>query len=258
MVAEISAEMLLEYLYPGMENQWKVTNCGGFYRNYQPDVKSLDPASGEISLSRNGYLHLLPPTFISPRDEIVSGKNRKEQYERLKKRKQILSEAFKPLDIFAFRERLEIEKKTSELLEMKLNFILKTFFGVDYQAIESPLVRKAAVILPYISLYRGNMRLIKDMIASILDCPVQVDLSHRYSERESFLAWMPEVRFIVCIPGLDPRTYREKTAELAPFTEFLREWFMPYDVHTEILVREGRDRSQTDGGTMLDYNGKLL
>lgn len=258
MVTEVSAEMLLEYLYPGLENQWRVNDCGGFYRNYQPDIKSLDPGSGEISLSRNGFLHLLPPTFISPRDEIVSEKNRRVTSEKLKERRQILSEVFKPLDTFAFRKRLEIEKKTSELLEMKLDFILKTFFGVDYQTVESPLVRKAAVILPYVALYRGNLHMIKDMIASILDCRVKMDLSHRYSERESFLAWMPEVRFIAFIPGLDPQTYREKMAELAPFTEFVREWFMPYDVHTEILVREGRDRSQTAGGTMLDYNGKLL
>lgn len=258
MVAEISAEMLLEYLYPGMEDQWKVNNCGGFFRNYQSDIKSLDPKNGEISLSRNGYLHFLPSTFISPRDEIISKKNRKEQSEKLKERQQILSEAFKPLDTFAFRKRLEIERNTSELLEIKQNFILKTFFGIDYQTIESPLVRKAAVVLPYIGIYRGNLRMVKDMIASILDCTVRVDLSHRYSERESFLAWMPEVRFIAYIPGLDPQTYAEKTAELVPFTEFVREWFMPYDVHTEILIREGRDRTQATEGTMLDYNGKLL
>lgn len=258
MVDEISAEMLLEYLYPGMENQWIVGNCGGFFRNYQPDIKLLDPKSGEINLSRNGYLHLLPSTFISPRDEIVSRKNRKEQSEKLMLRRQILSEAFKPLDTFAFRKRLEIEKNTSALLEIKLNFILKTIFGIDYQAIESPLVRKAAVILPFVSLYRGNLRMIKDMISSILDCPVHVDMSHRYSERESFLAWMPEVRFVAYIPGLDSVAYREKTAEIAPFTEFLREWFMPYDVYTEILVREGLDRSHATDGTMLDYNGKLL
>ncbi len=149
MVAEISAEMLLEYLYPGMEDQWKVNNCGGFYRNYQSDIKSLDSKNGEISLSRNGYLHFLPSTFISPRDEIISKKNRKEQSEKLKERQQILSEAFKPLDTFAFRKRLEIERNTSEgcsCTSVYRNISRQPAYGQGYDSFHSGLHRTGGFV----------------------------------------------------------------------------------------------------------------
>lgn len=256
LTSEISAEMLLEYLYPGMEKEWRVNAAGSFYRNYQPDVKDLDSRTGEITLARNGFVQLLPSTFISPRNELLS-RGAKQQAEVVKERKQRLQEAFKPFDTFSFRKRLDIERQTSALLEQKLSFILRTFFGVDMDALESPLVRKAAALLPYVRTYRGDLRIIRDMISSITGYEVVQDLSHRYSERESFIAWLPEVRFEILVPGLTPLQYAEKVAEIGPFADFIREWFMPYDVYTDIVIRDPDRGKRLGEGAMLDYNGKL-
>ena len=40
-IRQVSAEMLLNYLFPEMEGQWLADNKGSFYRNYSRDILAL-------------------------------------------------------------------------------------------------------------------------------------------------------------------------------------------------------------------------
>lgn len=59
-IQEISAEMWLNLLYPEEAEKWIVKDKGTFYRNYTPDILSLDENTHEVSLSRDGFTKLLP------------------------------------------------------------------------------------------------------------------------------------------------------------------------------------------------------
>ena len=117
-IPQISAEMYLERLYPELSKQWIMRARGTFFRNYTHDIIYVNPEKAQVVLSRNGYLKLLPQGLITP--EIGSGRKKKETPRERKRRVELLNEAFVPFDTFTFKRRLDIERKTSELLEDKL------------------------------------------------------------------------------------------------------------------------------------------
>lgn len=256
MLGEINAEMMLEYMYPGMDRRWVVKSKGRFYENYCGDAISLDTTSGEVELARDGFLKLLPNVLISDANEL-KGPDFEEKYKQVQNRKALLEDAFSPFDTFVFRQRLAIERNVSELLEEKIGFVLRTFFSLDIDKVTDPLVREAAVMLPFVIRLRGSLPLVRDLIASLTGNEVTIDLSHRHSLTESYLAWMPKVIFVVHVGGLDPEGYRSECDRLSALSEFITEWLMPYDVITEIIVRDVEPKDILSGSTMLDYNSKL-
>ncbi|MCQ2143955.1 MAG: hypothetical protein MJY56_07805 [Bacteroidales bacterium] len=256
MLGEVNAEMILEYMYPGMENRWDVRCKGTFYRNYCGDTMSYDTATGEVDLARDGFLKLLPDVLISEANEL-KGRDFVGKYKAVQRRKALLEDAFAPFDAFAFRQRLEVERNASELLETKIGYILKTFFSMDVASVTDPLVKEAAMLLPFVIRLRGDLPFVRDMISSLTGYEVTVDLSHRHSLTESYLAWMPKVIFTVRIPGLDPEKYIKETERLRPLAGFITEWLMPYDVVTELNVRAPGSTNVLSDEAMLDYNCKL-
>lgn len=256
MLGEINAEMLLEYMYPGMENLWAVRCKGTFYKNYSGDAMSFDNSTGEVELARDGFLKLLPNVLISNADEL-KGHDFEDKYRKVQHRRSVLEDAFAPFDTFAFRQRLAVERNVSELLDSKIAFVLKTFFSIDLESVSDSLVREAATLLPFVVRLRGSLPFVRDLLSSLTGRKVTVDLSHRHSLTESYLAWMPKVIFTVHIPGLDPEGYGEACGRIAPLSEFIREWLMPYDVITEINVRDAGLKDVLSESSMLDYNCKL-
>ena len=104
-IPEISAEMLLNFLYPELEEKWIAHHDGAFYRNYSRDVLSVEPEEEQVSLSRDGLLRLLPQGLLSPEGELRTG-DPDERHDEIQQRLKVLSEAFLPFDSFAFRRRL--------------------------------------------------------------------------------------------------------------------------------------------------------
>ena len=96
-ITEIKAEVLLNHLYPELADQWIVKNKGTFYRNYSEDAMRIDEESGTVSLSRDGFLRLLPQGLITTDDEL-KGKDFHAKYEELKLRRSQLEELFRPFD----------------------------------------------------------------------------------------------------------------------------------------------------------------
>ena len=124
-IPDIGAEMLLNYLYPELEERWTARLEGTFYRNYSPDILSLDPETAEVSLSRDGMLKLLPQGLLSQEGDLRKG-GKKSSHKDLEYRLKVLSEAFLPFDSFSFRRRMRAERSVSELVGGKLEYLLKT------------------------------------------------------------------------------------------------------------------------------------
>lgn len=256
MLNSARAEFLIEYLYPGMEKHWVVRNAGTFFAKYRDDLMSLDMASGEIRLSRDGILKYLPTSFISSKEEL-SGTEFDKNYQRMKFRRSVLEEALVPIDTFALRPSLELERRMSQLLDTRLDYVLHSIFDINLSEIESPLVRKAAASLPFVRRWRGNIPFVAKLLSSLTGYTVNVDRSHRHSEAESFNAWMPKVIFEVVIPGLDSESYKEKRAELLALWDFLSYWMLPYDAVSEIAISDETVKDTFGDDIMLDYNCKL-
>ena len=120
-ISQISAEMLLNYLFPELREKWTARYAGTFYRNYNNDHLSVYEDTAEVVLARDGFLKLLPEALLSDENEL-RGDNFAEKYHKLERRKKLFSEAFLPFDTFAFKQKLRIEQQTSELLQAKLTY----------------------------------------------------------------------------------------------------------------------------------------
>ena len=254
-IPEMGAEMLLNLLYPELADRWVAHHDGTFYRNYNRDVLDMDAGQPSVRLSRDSMLALLPQGVISREDELLSG-DVNEKHKHLEQEKKILSEAFLPIDSLAFRRSLQIERQVSELLDDKLSYLLKTYFGFDLAAETNPYVRELAPLLPYIRHRRGDFGLVKNLLRSLFRCPV-TQLERRYSELDSTLCWIPLLRYELLIPGLSAQAYMALSGELQPLTDFLAEWFVPAEVRLEIAVKQHGEPRQLDSQWTLDYNTEL-
>ena len=53
-IAEIKAEVLLNYLYPEMSSMWTARMEGTFYRNYNHDALTINVDEHDVTLARDG------------------------------------------------------------------------------------------------------------------------------------------------------------------------------------------------------------
>ena len=136
-IPDISAEMLLNYLYPEAGTRWIAQNEGTFYRNYSSDVLSVDDEKMEVQTSRDSFISLLPQGLLTLSTDL-KGEGAAERFKQMERRLRLLHEAFKPIDTFRFRDSLYLESQADSLLQNKLPYILKTYFGVDLAEIENP------------------------------------------------------------------------------------------------------------------------
>ena len=252
-LSQISAEMLVNYLYPELADRWTVQAEGTFYRNYNRDILSWDAEAAEIQLSRDSFVQLLPQGLLF-RTEDVKGKNRKVNTEQLKSRKRLLLDLFQPFDTFDFRNRLSLERQVSSLLETRLENILSLYFGIDLAAEQNPYIRETAMLLPFVSHLRGDVYFLRDLLTSLFQCEVQLTIG-RYSQTDNTRCWLPMVRFEMIMPDLTTEGYNSLMDEVRPFCDFVREWLMP--VETKCLIEVKWKDAGLDAAPVLDYNTRL-
>ena len=251
-ISQISAEMLLGYLFPELREKWVARYAGTFYRNYNNDHLSVYEDAAEVVLARDGFLKLLPESLLSDENELRGG-NFSEKYQRLEQRKRLFREAFLPFDTFAFRQKLRIEQQTSELLQAKIAWLLKTCFNYDIAAETNPYVREMAVLLPYVSHLRADFNSIEKLLGTLVGCKTRL-LTSRYSHVDSTRYWIPEVEFQLLIPNLTAEEYRRLRDDIAPLQEFIAEWFVPAEVRCEISIKHHGQPQVMGKGLVLDYN----
>ena len=239
-IPEISAELLLTYLYPELTGQWMAHHAGTFYRNYNSDVMALYPEEPTVVLSRDGFLKLLPAGLFSGED---------------KQRMKLLRDAFLPPDAYWFNTRLQLELQVSQTLLSKLNYILEEFFGVNLAAQTNPYIRQIAVMLPFVRSKRGDMAFIRDILSSLLHCPVEMQTG-RYSDTDTTVVWLPKMRYRLMIPSLTSEQYRQLMQDLQPLFDFIREWLVPAEIRCEFAIKDARPHA-VGNTAVLDYNTQL-
>lgn len=254
-MSEISAEMLLNFLYPEEVDQWVVKDKGTFYRNYTPDVLSVDKKNHYVALSRDGFVKLLPQGLITIDNEL-KGDDFYDKYVALSKRKQLLQEIFKPIDSFTFRRRLYIESKVSQLLNDKATYLLKKFYNFDLQQEMNPYVKTLATLLPYISKLRANYGLVKDLLQILIGCDVEMHTG-RYSEKDDTRCWLPWLKYDLLIEDLTNPQYNLLCQDIMELELFVNEWFMPFDVKCSLRIKQHAYPCKVEENLTLDYNTEL-
>lgn len=253
-ISELKAEVLLNHLYPELAKRWIVKNKGTFYRNYSDDVMHLDKEQETVSLSRDGFLRLLPQGLITSDDEL-RGKDFRSKYEELKIRKSRLEELFQPFDTWKFKNSLREEKQLADLLETKLDTLLKTYFHVDRTTESNGYVREMMTLLPIVNRLRANFGRIGDVLSALLGYRVTTKLT-RYDWSERRQDAQPMVLYQVWIPDLKSEDYKTWNENLDALRTFICEWFIPFDTRCVIEIKN--DESATlDNRLTLDYNTRL-
>lgn len=254
-IAEISAELLLNLLYPEQKKQWIVKNKGTFYRNYSTDVLAIDEKTKEVKLSRDGFLKYLPQGLLTTDEELKKG-GLSNPHEALRKRLNTLKEAFVPIDTNIFRRRLDIEGEITELLNNQIDYLLKTYLGYDRSKETNPYIKVLSVILPYISKLRSNIRFVKNLLTTIVGCDVEMSTG-RYSETDNSRYWLAWIKYDLLIPNLSQEKYQELSLQMKELEAFISQWFMPFDTKCSIRIKHHQQPFQTDGNLILDYNTEL-
>lgn len=254
-ISQAGAEMLLNYFYPEMENRWTVDSKGSFYRNYNHDILALYMDEGRVDLARDGFLKLLPEGLLTGETN-VRGKDAAERLKEVERRMHLLREAFLPLDTFAFQRRLRVERQLSELLNDKMEYLLKEYFDFDLDAEENPYVRQLAVLLPFAKSWRGNLGMLRNLLSVIFDCEVKMK-QHIYSDSDSSKHRLPLVRYDLLIEGLEAAAYRELRTDVSKVADFFAEWFIPMDMVCQIFVKEYDQPQTLNSRLVLNYNSEV-
>lgn len=259
MISEISAELQLSQLYPGMNDKWIVRNKGSFFRNYSSDVMEIRLEEDTVFIARDGFLRLLPDEVLSEEDELKNPSKKtnletwekKEKREILKERLSLLNEAFVPLDSLAFRKQMKLQTAVSDILGNKLNDIIAHYYGFDIENESNQMVKKAAILLPYTVKTRGNLQFIKSLLQEITGHQVEIKRSD-YSEKDNTRYWLPMLTFNIIIDDLTSEEYIQEEEKIQPLGEFLREYFLPFEAICEFHVKSSNKNS-----SLLNYSTAL-
>ena len=253
-ISEIRAEVLLNHLYPDQTDNWIARDRGTFFRNYSSDIMQLEEKIAQVSLSRDGLLRLLPQGLVSAEDEL-KGNNFSAKYRALCQRKNYLEELFVPFDSWRLRDSIRAEEDLANLLENKLNILLKTYYGVDIEAEENPYVREIMKVLPLSSRIRGNYHKIGDILKEILNNRVSTHIScYNWSDKTSDT--QPMICYKVWVPNLNEESYKQLERNIEALENFLTQWFIPFDTRCVIELKTEKAAS-LNNKMLLNYNTKL-
>ncbi|MFR9650578.1 MAG: hypothetical protein SNG35_00945 [Rikenellaceae bacterium] len=251
--SNIRAEVLLNYLYPELGEEWIVENLGLFYRNYQEDLISLDEKSHQLSLARSSYLKLLPSGMIS--NERSNGSDA-EQRENERRSIRQLTEIFKPVDSFYFRRSIGNESFLAMMYEQRVEYLLKHIYRYDLKSERSKYVRDMAPLLLLRDRIKGDMGLIRDLLSMLLDLEVKMDIDSYHDNDWSEIV-IARVVYTITVEDLSKDRYRLTREELDPLCEFILEWFVPLDMVVVFKIHDTHLDSMIKGDGLLGYNLKL-
>ena len=141
-------------------------------------------------------------------------------------------------------------------MDQKLTFLLKSYFGFDINKESNALVKEAAILLPFVSRWRGDLGFVANLLGALMNCEVEMTKG-RYSHQDTTRNWLPVVRYKLLIPGLTAEEFKKIKVDLVPLGDFLKEWFVPFEVRCEIDVKEHSQPQNPDGRLTLNYNTEL-
>lgn len=225
----LKAEVVLDMLYPDAE-RFLARTRGNFYRNYSPDTLAADPSTGEVELSRDGLLKSLPESFVTPEQS-------SESYEERRYRLSVLADAILPIDSQFLNLYLQAQRRADSVMARKAEIILQRYFDFDVTTETNPHVRRMAYLLPFASVLRGKIGIVRKIFSILLGNDVTTQ-SYPYSTDDNTRGYIPKTLFVVWVPGLDTDGYRSMMQMALPLCRFAAEWFLPYDHIFDIEVRD--------------------
>ena len=252
---QTSAQMLLGLLYPELSDKWIVRMKGGFYRNYNEDAMEVDPDGKTVVLSRGSMLDLLPSGIFSYEGEIRAS-DAKARDEEIHKRIDTVREAFVPLDSVIFHNSVRADIAAREAMESGTAFLLKTYFGFDIEAEENPYIRRVAPMLLNVKALRGDISFIRLMLSILTGCRVLCRKGW-YSGVGTDRCRVPAVWFDIVREGLSAEEYAAEAGLIEELADFIREWFVPFDVHCEIALKDARSGNEAGERRLLNYNAHI-
>lgn len=247
MIDEISAEFLLNEMYPEIDGQWVARHKGTFYRNYNPDAMNIYKDENLVEITRDGFLHLLPPAFLSDDDEL-KGRDKAAKLAKTKQRMHLLEEAFLPVDTIRFRTNMQLEKTLKPILEDKQKYLLREFFDIDIDKEENEYIRQAATLLLYSNELRGDIDFVKNLMKQLTERDVVMTITD-YSKEDSSVCTIPMVTYEITIDDLDTEEYAKEHERLQALADFLFEHFVPFDLKTKFIIS-----GKSDKADILEYN----
>lgn len=246
---ELKAEMLLSLFYPDVSD-WNAEYGSFFSRNYSGDMRSCNPDTQTVTLSRNGLYDLLPEKLFFDEMELRFLESRdlsfklSEVYEEEKN----IKAYFEPFDSFFFSQSLRLNNNITHILDNKEKVMLKTLFDYDIDKEENPYVRMLAPLLIHVSDIRANLDLIVNILSEILACKVE----YRILSPDRVL-------FIVNKLNLESKEYAEFMNDLKPLFAFVQYWLMPMETECDYRVKDFVQRFilSDERPLVLDYNTQI-
>lgn len=245
----MKAELLLSTYFPDVK-EWDAQYGSFFSRNYSGDIRSCDPETESVSLSRNGIYDLLPEKLFFDEMELRSLTQRdlafklSEVYEEEKN----IKAYFEPFDSYFFNQSIRLNKIVNQVLDNKVKLMLKTVFDYDIDLEENRFVRMLAPLLIHVADIRSDLDLISKILSEILGCKVE----YRILSPDRVL-------FIVNKLQLDSQAYAAFMKELKPLFDFVQYWLMPMETDCDYRVKDFQQRfilSDTRA-LVLDYNTQI-
>ncbi|HBJ76899.1 MAG TPA: hypothetical protein DDY68_03580 [Porphyromonadaceae bacterium] len=252
---ELRAEVLLNYLYPEKTSQWIARYEGTFYRNYSNDILSCDEEKDRVSVSRDGFLKLLPQGLLTTDDGLRKG-DFEEKYKKEVEELKLLQDVFQPFDTIRFRKSVEIEKQISDLLASKEEYFINKFSQWIRIERNNRFIKPLLHLLPQIHRHRGNMGRIGELIGIVTGYKVEMKYD-KYQEYERAKCSIPCLSYILVIEDLDVKKFADLGTELKPFFDFMLQWFVPFDVMVEFKIKHLNKIFDMNDEMILDYNTEI-
>jgi hypothetical protein len=267
---EIKAEVFINKNFD-FQREKEINLLGCFYRNFCEDIIEINSDNKNnirIFLSRDSIFNLLPETlFFDEQSLLIKKKSRTKQKTKINKeavvyemqkqqsQKKTLKSFFKFFDGKLFDLTLLLEKHVMEILSNKNDLLLKNVLNIDVGKINNKYILKLSHLLLYSNQIRGNLLLINEIIVAALEEKVEIRRkSYFCSEiKESYSV----VEFIIHIKKLSRKQYNELNDLYRPLFLFIAEWFLPFDVDSEYIIKDKAETFILDKKLILDYNTQL-
>lgn len=246
---DIKAETLLAQM--DLPADPEVCMQGIFSRNYSEDLICVRNEEGKavVELSRDGVFHLLPEGLFFEENRIkdIPNNDFEPGYTRFKEEKEYVKSFFRVFDQLYFKQTLEMEKKLNILAEKGNRIFLGEFLDERELDSDNEYISKIKTILPFVSLLRGNLALLTELLKEILAVN-KVELK----KTKPFC-----MQFIIHREGLSKEEYLSMDKNMAAFFVFFCQWFLPVEMKFNYRIKDYTNPFRLGNTLLLDYNTHL-
>ena len=253
-ICNARAELLMPLLIDGWTD-YSVRMSGQFYKEYSPDLLSVDSTTKTVELSRDGLFQILPEAMFFNEDFLREDNEDvlKQKLDYLKYQKELLKVYFEAFDTLIFQNELYFYQVLESAECERDNILLSEFYNIDITKEMNPLCRQLARLLLDGDTIKGDLRIVAFCIRAILHVDLTYDVISHIVDNSKYTL----VQYILFIDGLSSRDYKQRMENYYEFFNRLEQWFLPYDCEADFCIK-GRNQPFILGEPLtLDYNTRL-